>query len=107
MIIIGADDGADGHQGIATGTILDYHRLTPTLAGAITKQAGAEIYATAGSKGDDELDRALRPRLRSRWDDRKKKYHQRQSRSVNPLRASKTGHGGLLPCARIRYPAGV
>jgi len=73
VIIVCADDGADGHQSIATWTILDYHRLTPTLAGAITEQAGPEIYATAGSKGDDELDRALRPRLCSRWDDKKEK----------------------------------
>jgi hypothetical protein len=70
MIVVCADYGRYGDNGVATRTVLDHNRLAPTFTQSIAEEARAEIDATARSEGHDELDRPLWPSLRHRWDDR-------------------------------------
>jgi hypothetical protein len=69
VIVICADYSRYGDNGVATRTVLDHNRLAPTFTQPIAEEARAEIYATARSKGHDELDRPLWPSLRHRCDD--------------------------------------
>jgi hypothetical protein len=64
MIVVGADHGAHRDDGVATWTVLDHNRLPPPLAQSIAKETRAEVHATAGTQGDNELYRPLRPSLR-------------------------------------------
>jgi hypothetical protein len=68
MVVVCADHGRHGDNGVAAWTVLDHNRLGPTFAQPIAEEAGTEIYATARPKGHDELDRPLRPSLRRRWE---------------------------------------
>jgi hypothetical protein len=69
MIVVRADDGGDGDNRVAAGTVLDHNRLAPPFAQPIAEEAGTEIHPTPGAEGHDELDRPLRPGLRHRWGD--------------------------------------
>ena len=67
MIIVGADERADGDETVSAGTILDDDRLAPAPAQPIRDQSRADIDTAARSEGYNELDRPLRPGLRRRW----------------------------------------
>jgi len=69
MIVVGADYGRYGDNGVATRTVLDNNWLAPTFTQPIAEETRAEIYATARPKGHNELDGPLWPSLRHRWDD--------------------------------------
>jgi hypothetical protein len=82
MIVVRADDGAHGDDGIAAWAVLDDDGLPPTLAQPITKQAGAEIHAAAGSQSCNELDRPLGPSLRRGWKNRNQQQKKCESGSI-------------------------
>src|SRR5262249_20169509 len=67
VVIVGADERADGDETIPAGAILDNDRLAPAPAQSIRDQSRADIDAAARPERHDELDRPLRPSLSGRW----------------------------------------
>ena len=61
VIVVGADEGVDGDQAVAAGTVFHDHRLAPALAKTIRQQPRADIGAAARPERDDEFDWPRRP----------------------------------------------
>jgi hypothetical protein len=95
VIVVGADERADGDETVAARTILDDHRLAPAPAQTVGDQPRADIDAAARSERHDELDRALRPCLRGR------RLCREQKRGEQAEGECETLHAEYLRCRTI------
>ena len=87
VVIVGADERADGDETIPAGAILDDDRLAPAPAQSIRDQSRADIDTAARSERHNELDRPLRPGLRHRWLRREDKHGEKSNGKCETLHA--------------------
>jgi hypothetical protein len=87
VVIVGADERADGDETIPAGAILDDDMLAPAPAQSIRDQSRADIDTAARSKRHNELDRPLRPGLCCRWLRRENKHGEKSHSKCETLHA--------------------
>ena len=68
VVVIGLQEGIDRQQPVGAGLVLDHDRLAPFGLQLVGHQAGGDVGGAAGSEGQDEFHRPLRPgRQSGRW----------------------------------------
>ena len=100
MVVVGADEGIDGDNAVATRTVLHHDGLTPARRELFGDQARADVGARTGAERQDELDRPLRPGLRRH---RRHRQHQRkQGRGNDADHRLHVGHDVLQGARAVR-----
>jgi len=63
VLVVGAEEGRDGDEAVAAGTVLNHDWLAPALRQPLGEQPRSDVGPAAWPERQHESDRALRPRL--------------------------------------------